>query len=102
MIQTAILMMNSKLFWWIAAVIFALSLLFTFIIKPHYDLKEAKAEIIIQKKDIAVILYGGTKEVFETKYSTLKNALTQKEKPHEDIKIHDLNLTVGFHSTIFE
>lgn len=64
-----------------------------FIIKPHYDLKEAEAELVKKDKEIVVIHHDSDKEVFETKHTEIKKVLKTIEVKHEK----DINLSVGDH-----
>lgn len=67
------------------------------IIKPHYDLKDARAEIVKKDKKIVTIKHEGKKDIFETKYTERKKGIQPKGGKHED-----LNLSVGFHTIILK
>lgn len=71
--------------------------IYFFAIKPHYDLKEAKATIEQKDKKITVIHHDSDKEVFTTKHTEIKKILQeQKKATHEK----DINLSVGDHILI--
>ena len=72
-------------------------LAYFFVVKPHYDLVDAKAEIQAKNEKITAIKYDSKKEVFETKYTAIKSTIIPREKHHEDI-----NISVGFHTIIFD
>lgn len=68
-------------------------IVYIFVIKPHYDLIDAKAEIQAKNASITKIKHESRGKVFESKYKATKNTLKEKAN-HEKV---DINFTRGKH-----
>ncbi len=79
----------SKLYGYLAAAVAVVLLAYFYIIKPHYDLIEAKETI----KDVK---HEAKRDIFETKYESIKPHIKPPRIKHEE-----LNLSTGHHTITF-